>query len=203
MKPVIMNNITHCYGDKPVLKNFSLELIHGEVTCLLGPSGSGKTTVLNILAGLVEPDSGQLDVDSYTVSCVFQELRLLPWRSVMGNLAFVMKGQIPSDRMDARLEEMLKIVEMWDERHSWPHQLSGGMKQRVALARALAVPATILLLDEPFKGLDIALRERIMNRCKDLWKREDQTVLLVTHDPAEAGFLATRTINFKERQSGI
>lgn len=202
MKPVVMRNVTHHYGEKPVLANFSLELPPGQVTCLLGPSGSGKTTVLNILAGLLEPDAGQIDTGDCMVSCVFQDFRLLPWRTVMGNLSFVLKGHLSAVQLESRLEAMLKLVELWDERHSWPRQLSGGMKQRVSLARALAMPSTLLLLDEPFKGLDIALRQRIMTRCKTLWQEERQTVLLVTHDPAEAAFLGTRIINFEERRFG-
>ncbi len=197
MRPVAIGKITHRYGEKEVLKDFSLELAPGKVTCLLGPSGSGKTTVLNILAGLVKPDSGETDI-AVTVSCVFQDLRLLPWRTVAGNLFFVLKGQIPSEKLDTRIETILRLVELWDERHSWLHQLSGGMKQRVALARALAMPADLLLLDEPFKGLDIALRERIMRQCKALWQAENQTVLLVTHDPAESDFLGDITVDFEK-----
>lgn len=195
MKPVQLKGINHRYGDKQVLKDFSLELVPQKVTCLLGPSGSGKTTVLRILAGLTVPESGQVDGPE-TVSCVFQEFRLLPWRTVAGNLAFVLKGQVPPDQLEGRIEAMLRLVELWDERHSWPHQLSGGMKQRVALARALALPAALLLLDEPFKGLDAALRSRIMARCKALWQKDGQTVLLVTHDPQEASILGDRTTGF-------
>lgn len=199
MKTITMTGITHTYGEKQVLKDYSLKLESGQVTCLVGPSGSGKTTVLNILAGLVIPDSGLVD-GSYTVSCVFQDLRLLPWRTVSGNLSFVLKGRLSPVELDARIEEILRLVELWDERHSWPHQLSGGMKQRVALARALAMPATLLLLDEPFKGLDIALRERIMTQCRILWKKQRQTVLLVTHDPVEAEFLGETIVNFQNRR---
>lgn len=195
MKPAVLKHISHRYGDREVLKDFSLTLEPERVTCLLGPSGSGKTTVLRILAGLIEPDAGELDVPE-TVSYVFQELRLLPWRTVAGNLSFVLKGHLPPDQLELRIEAMLRLVELWDERHSWPHELSGGMKQRAALARALAMPASLLLLDEPFKGLDIALRERIMTACRTLWQAERQTVLLVTHDPAEASFLGDTTHHF-------
>lgn len=199
MKTIKMTAVTHAYGEKQVLKDYSLKLESGKVTCLVGPSGSGKTTVLNILAGLVVPDSGLVE-GSYTVSCVFQDLRLLPWRTVSGNLSFVLKGLLSPLELEARIEEILRMVELWDERHSWPHQLSGGMKQRVALARALAMPASLLLLDEPFKGLDIALRERIMTQCRTLWQKQRQTVLLVTHDPVEAEFLGEIIVNFQNRR---
>lgn len=189
-----MKDISHSYGEKQVLNHFNMNLEPGKVTALLGPSGSGKTTVLNILAGLTRPDSGSVEAAPFAVSCVFQEGRLLPWRTVSGNLSFVLKGQLPAEELDTRMETMLQLVELWDERHSWPHQLSGGMKQRVALARALAMPAELLLMDEPFKGLDIALRDRIMERCRTLWRAENKTVLLVTHDPAEAAYLADETV---------
>ncbi len=194
MNRISLNAIGHAYGEKKVLENFSMTLDPGTVTCLFGPSGSGKTTVLNILAGIMKPGSGALSEEPYTVSCVFQDLRLLPWRTVAGNLSFVMKGQVPQESLDTRIEAALRLVELWDERHSWPHQLSGGMKQRVALARALAMPADLLLMDEPFKGFDIALRQRIMERCRAKWQEEGQTVLLVTHDPIEAEFLAGKVV---------
>lgn len=198
MNEIRMKHINHGYGEKNVLTDFNLELEAGRTTCLLGPSGVGKTTVLGILAGLVAPNGGTVEPQGYTVSYVFQDLRLLPWRTVAGNLAFVLKGSLPSEQVESRIEAMLRLVELWDERHSWPHQLSGGMKQRVALARGLCMPAALLLMDEPFKGLDIALRDRIMARCRELWHADAQTVLLVTHDPAEAAFLGDVTVQFDE-----
>lgn len=194
MNKIAMKDITHSYGEKQVLHHFNMELAPGTVTVLLGPSGSGKTTVLNILAGLLKPDSGFLDKAGCSVACVFQDLRLLPWRTVAGNLLFVLKGQIPQEQLDERIEEALRLVELWDERHSWPHQLSGGMKQRVALARALVMPSELLLMDEPFKGFDIALRERVMERCRARWKEQEMTVLLVTHDPIEAAYLGDAVV---------
>lgn len=186
MKRIQMIDISHRYGDKQVLQHFSLKLEPGQTTCLLGPSGIGKTTVLNLLAGLEAPTQGVIEGKPYTVSCLFQDLRLLPWRSAAGNISFVLKGHVTPDVLENRTEAMLRLVELWEERSSHPQQLSGGMRQRVALARALAVPADLLLLDEPFKGLDIALRARIIQRCRALWQSEGATVLLVTHDPEEA-----------------
>lgn len=194
MNRIVMKDISHGYGEKQVLNHFNMQLEPGKVTALLGPSGSGKTTVLNILAGMTQPDAGSVEAAPFTVSCVFQEVRLLPWRTVIGNLSFVLKGQLPAYELDTRMEAMLQLVELWEERHNWPHQLSGGMKQRVALARALGMPAELLLMDEPFKGLDIALRDRIMERCRTRWQTEGKTVLLVTHDPAEAAYLADETV---------
>ncbi len=197
MNRISMKGISHSYGEKKVLADFNMDIEPGTVTGLLGPSGSGKTTVLTILAGLVKPQVGVMEAEDIRVSCVFQDLRLLPWRTVEGNLMFVLKGKLPPEGVGVRIKEMLQLVELWDERHNRPHRLSGGMKQRVALARALAMPADLLLMDEPFKGLDIALRYRIMERCRALWQAEGTTVLLITHDPAEADFLADKTITME------
>ncbi len=195
-QPMRLKHVRASYGQKTVLRDFSLELRPGAVTCLLGPSGSGKTTVLNLLAGLLEPEAGTVERPR-TVSCLFQDLRLLPWRTAAGNLTFVLKGQVPPEALEHAVEQALVLVELWEERHSRPHQLSGGMKQRLALARALAVPADLLLLDEPFRGLDIPLRERIMARCRERWQAAGQTVLMVTHDPAEAAYLGDEVLQFR------
>lgn len=195
-QPMRLSHVHAIYGQKPVLKDFSLELKPGAVTCLLGPSGSGKTTVLHLLAGLLQPTAGVVERPQ-AVSCLFQDLRLLPWRTASGNLVFVLKGHVALEALEPSVEQALKLVELWEERHCRPHQLSGGMKQRLALARALAVPADLLLLDEPFRGLDIPLRERIMARCRERWQEAGQTVLLVTHDPAEAAYLGDEVLQFR------
>lgn len=198
MKPWILKNITHCYGEKCVLKNFTLKVAANQITCLAGPSGVGKTTVVNLAAGIIKPQHGEVLIPSDAeMAYVFQEYRLLPWKTVWGNMVFVLKHKYPHQLMEEQIAKALKMVELWDERYQYPHQLSGGMKQRVALARALAVESDLLLLDEPFKGLDPARKERIMERCLEKWHHNGQTVLMITHDYREADFLADVLIDMK------
>lgn len=182
---ITVRNLNLNFDKKAVLRDFNLTVEAEKRTCILGESGSGKTTLLNILSGIQSYDSGSIGF-SGTVSCLFQDLRLLPWRTVAGNLAFVLKGVYPHDVAEEIIRDKLTMVELWEERHSWPHQLSGGMKQRVALARSLAMPADLLILDEPFKGFDRGLRQRVMERCIANWDADRQTVLIVTHDEEEA-----------------
>lgn len=178
---VEVQGLTLAFGGNAVLRGVDFTLPRGGRTALMGPSGSGKTTFLRVLAGLQRPDSGTVRVSAQRIACVFQEPRLLPWLTAAQNVNVVL-----SDRA-----ETLPQAAMWLERFGlaaaadqYPAALSGGMQQRVALARAMAYGADLLLLDEPFKAMDDALRRSVMQTVADA--AGDAAVLLVTHSAEEA-----------------
>ena len=148
-------NVTKSYGDFTVFSDISLEVHEKEVVSIIGSSGSGKTTLLRVLAGLRAPDGGSVRVSPGRIACVFQTPRLLPWRTAAENVNAVL-----SDRAQTmpQARAWLERLELGEAAEQYPAALSGGMQQRVAIARALAYDAPVLLLDEPFRGLDAALR---------------------------------------------
>ena len=171
---LVCKNLSLSYGDKRVLDNFSLTLPLEGITALKGPSGCGKTTLLRLIAGLERPEDGQIrGVRPEETAFLFQENRLLPWRSVEQHLTDVMPRP---DSVKAR--ELLKLVELDGEETRMPGQLSGGMGRRLALGRALALESKLLLLDEPFAGVDPERAERILARLKAM----SIPVLLVSHE---------------------
>lgn len=179
--PLILKNICKSFGDKQVLNHFSLEAADGERVCILGPSGGGKTTLLNIIAGLLPPDSGEMQLPEGKVSYVFQEYRLLPWLTAEENIT----AAAGCDKSLAR--EVLAAMELDAETKSYPDDFSGGMKQRLSIARALAFDSSLILMDEPFKGLDPELRERVVSRVDAYC--QNRMVILVTHDKNEADLM--------------
>lgn len=193
-----VRSLTKSFGTLSVLQDFDLEFAHNQITCILGPSGAGKTTLLNVLSGLILPDSGQvLGLDGEAVAYLFQEPRLLPWKTVRGNFDFVLADTYPDivERSEI-INTYLKLVELADFAEYYPAQLSGGMKQRVAIARAFAYPSKILLMDEPFKALDMQLKYSLMADFLELWQKDKRTVICVTHDLEEALYLGDRICVF-------
>lgn len=181
-------------GALDVLKNLSITVYRGEMVALVGPSGCGKTTLLNIIAGLVKEDEGKLVVNKERLAYVFQEPRLLPWKTVAENIKFAQDNFMSPGEGEQIRERLLKRIELLPFKDSYPVSLSGGMKQRVEFARALAVEPDVLLMDEPFKSLDVALKYQMEELLLDEHKRRGFTVLFATHDPAEAVALADRVI---------
>jgi len=186
----------------PVLDDVTFAVPEHGVSAVLGPNGSGKSTLLRLISGLLEPDSGRITIDDQPVSdadqrvgLVFQEPRLLPWRTALDNVAFPLElaGMGAAERRE-RARSLLELVGVAAFADARPHQLSGGMRQRVAIARALARDPQILLLDEPFSALDALTRERFNAELLDLWQRTGTTILLVTHSLAEAVFLADEVV---------
>ena len=178
-------NISHNYGQHNVLKDVSFTLESGQRIALMGPSGCGKTTLLKIALGLLIPTEGQVNNRFKRCAVVFQEPRLLPWRTALENVNLVLgdrKTSLP--QAAAALERM----ELADAARQYPGELSGGMQQRVAIARALATDPDLLVLDEPFKGMDEALRARVLQTVAGT----KAAVLLVTHDEWEAKALGCR-----------
>lgn len=186
-----VHDVTKRFGALTVLDNLSLEFATGKITCLLGPSGSGKTTLLNVLSGLLPPDEGQVvGVGDLPVSYLFQEPRLLPWKSVRGNFDFVLEKPYPDQAERTQvMAKYLELVGLTAFADYYPSELSGGMKQRAAMARAFAYPSRVLLMDEPFKALDLGLKHSLMNSFLSLWEKDRRTVICVTHDLEEALYL--------------
>lgn len=184
---ITLEQVSLSFGDKQVLDHFSLTLPEAGVTVLSGPSGCGKTTLLRVLAGLETPQSGRIvGISSQRTAVLFQEDRLLPGRTVLQQLTDVMdKSRHPE------APKWLELAELTDEAQSLPKQLSGGMGRRLALARCLALGGDLYLLDEPFAGIDLPRRRRLMAALKRL----DKPVVLVSHEP-EVLELADHVISF-------
>lgn len=180
----------------PVVDGLSLTLTGGRLHCLHGPSGVGKTTLLRLIGGLLRPVSGEVSgVEGTRVSVVFQDDRLLPWASVAENIAFVLHHR-PAALAREDIARALGVVELADVASHRPDRLSGGMRRRVAIARALAYGGDWLLLDEPFQGLDRALARRIMDHLVEANRADGRSVVCVTHDPAQAAYLADEIHEF-------
>ena len=177
-----LKNITHSYGTTPVLKNKSLTLAPEQRIALMGPSGVGKTTLLRIALGLLKPDEGTVQNNFRKTAAVFQEPRLLPWRTAAENVNLVLADD-RSTMAEARL--CLQRMNLADAADKYPRELSGGMQQRVAIARAMAVDADLLILDEPFKAMDEELRSQVIAQVA----QTDAAILLVTHEEEEAAAL--------------
>ncbi len=190
-----LENVSKAYGPRLVLKDFDLSAGESETLCLLGPSGCGKTTLLNLLAGLISPDGGVIHRPPGPPGYVFQEPRLLPWRTVEENIALGLKAlRVPPARRRRIVAHYLQRLSLGEAAGLYPHQLSGGMRQRVALGRAFAVSPAYLLLDEPFKSLDIGLRLQLLQLLLDEWQHTPRPVVFVTHDIAEAALTGQRIL---------
>lgn len=180
-------NIDKAYDGVSIFKNFSIEFAEAEISCIIGPSGCGKTTLLNIIGGITEMDNGEMaDFRNINSSYIFQEPRLLPWKTVRENIDFVLSRDIPYAERKEKVDYVLQLVELEDFADYYPSQLSGGMSQRVSIARAFAMPSQLILMDEPFTGLDISLKGNIIKRFMNIWKKDRRTVIYVTHDIDEA-----------------
>ncbi|MFN3537318.1 MAG: sulfate/molybdate ABC transporter ATP-binding protein, partial [Brevundimonas sp.] len=213
--PLEIQSVSKSFDRFPALKNVSLKAEDGEFLALLGPSGSGKTTLLRILAGLETPDAGQVrfegqDFLSQTprqrrVGLVFQHYALFRHMTVARNIAFGLKVRSRRERpsksdINARVQELLKLVQLEDLGGRYPAQLSGGQRQRVALARALAIEPRILLLDEPFGALDAKVRRDLRRWLRHIHDETGVTTVFVTHDQEEAIDLADRVAILKDGQ---
>ena len=200
-----VEGLSHGYGGTRVLDNVNLGVAPGEILCLVGPSGCGKSTTLRLVAGLEPIDQGRIAIagvtasaretyqpaESRNVGLMFQDYALFPHMSVLDNVAFGIRG-VPKTERRARALAALEEVDLARYANAYPHVLSGGQQQRVALARALAPKPALMLLDEPFSGLDRQLRNQVRDDTMHLLKQSGAATMLVTHDPEEAMFMADR-----------
>ncbi|MBR1746597.1 MAG: ATP-binding cassette domain-containing protein [Clostridia bacterium] len=191
---MIVKDLTVRYGEKPVLLDFSIEIEERKITCILGPSGCGKTTLLNCIVGTV-PYEGRIERKENRIGYVYQDPTLFPHLTVGKNIELVLKKRYrdKKERWD-KVDRILKDVGLFAEKNAYPDTLSGGMAQRVSLARAFAYESDLLLLDEPFKGLDISLKKRLIDVFYDLYSKTEPTTVFVTHDVEEAIQLADTII---------
>jgi NitT/TauT family transport system ATP-binding protein len=190
-------------GQVTGVQGASFNIEESEFLCLVGPSGCGKSTLLNIIAGFLTPTAGEILIGGKAVTgygmdrgVVFQDFaQLFPWRTALGNVTFglEMKGISKTEREEIALQQ-LKLVKLEKFCRSYPHHLSGGMQQRVAIARALAYNPAVLLMDEPFAALDALTRDDMQRLLADVWRETRKTVIYVTHNVAEAVYLADRVV---------
>lgn len=186
-----LSNVQKSYGDLRVLDGVTLEAERDRILAVLGPSACGKTTLLSLIAGLIAPDRGEIEgLAGKAVSYAFQEPRLLDWLTVEDNIAFVLEDLMPRAAARAASRRYLERMGLADCRCSYPRRLSGGQRQRLAMARALAYPSRILLMDEPFRSLDLGLKIELIAVFLREWREAPRTVVCVTHDVYEALLLA-------------
>lgn len=182
-----LSNICKSYNGIDIYRDFSINFREGARSCLFGPSGCGKTTLLNIIGGIVRPDSGLIEgFDDKRFSYIFQEPRLLPWKTVRGNIEFVLDGALTVDERRTTADTLIHNVDLQGYADYYPSELSGGMKQRVSIARAFAIHSDIILMDEPLNGLDSDLKKSIIDWFSQIWRSDMRTVIFVTHDSQEA-----------------
>lgn len=200
---LIAQDVSRIYGGRTAVADATLELHAGSITCLLGPSGCGKSTLLRMIAGLEPVDAGTIEIAGITVSSpeltiapedrniglVFQDFALFPHLTVAENIGFGLSA-LPGPARDERVETLLARFHLEPLAGKWPHTLSGGEQQRVAIARALARSPSVLLLDEPFSGLDGHLRSIVRQSVVADLRASGSAVLIVTHDPEEAMLIA-------------
>lgn len=197
-----VSGIAKKFGQLQVFSDLSLEFPKDKITAILGPSGCGKTTLLKILAGLLKPDQGSVE-STAKLSFLFQEPRLLPWLNIRQNLALVLQDKLPAADVDKQIAYYLQAVGLLEYQRFYPGQLSGGMKQRAAMARALSYPAELLLMDEPFKSLDLRTRYRLVSDFLALWRQKPITVVMVTHDVKEAVWLGDQILVLSEKPARL
>ncbi len=208
-------NLSFETNDGPVhaLKDVNLEVTQGDLVSFIGPSGCGKTTLLRAIAALETPTGGTISVNGMTADAarrsraygyVFQAAGLYPWRTIAGNIRLPLEimGYSKADR-NARVAQVLELVELTGFDKKFPWQLSGGMQQRASIARALSFDAEILLMDEPFGALDEIVRDHLNEQLLALWKRTGKTICFVTHSIPEAVFLSTKIVVMSPRPGRI
>ncbi len=208
----IYKNYSNLEGDETAaLENINLTVKDGEFVCVLGPSGCGKSTLLEIAAGLLPRSGGEILLDdkpqsgtSRDIGVVFQDSSLFPWRSIRKNVEFGLEvaGADRNERAQ-KVQKAIEMVGLNGFENKYPHQLSGGMRQRAGLARTLVNDPDFILMDEPFSAVDHLTRLTLQDEIVRIWLQEKKTILFITHDVAEAVYLATRVVLLSPRPGRI
>jgi NitT/TauT family transport system ATP-binding protein len=203
---IALSDIRQVFGSRTVIGEFNLHIERSEFLVILGPSGCGKSTLLRLIAGLITPTSGRIDIDppDAGIGFVFQDASLLPWRTALQNVLLPLELQgIGGHEAQREALDLLKDVGLQGFHDHYPDSLSGGMKMRVSIARALAGRPSLLLLDEPFAALDEVTRSRLDQHLRDLSRKRAITTLFVTHSISEAVTLAERIIVLRPPEGQI
>ncbi|MBC5997374.1 ABC transporter ATP-binding protein [Romboutsia ilealis] len=193
MEEIILSikNINKKYNSRIVYENFNIDFYLNKVNCIVGKSGCGKSTILNIISGIIPNDSNDFtSLESIGLSYIFQEDRLIDWLTVEENIKLVVKKHYNKEKIEELSQKYLDLVGIEEYKNNYPQMLSGGVRQRVNIARAFIYPSKVIIMDEPFKSIDIKNKMIIMDSLKEILKRESRTVLFVTHDMDEAIYLA-------------
>ena len=195
-----IKNLNKSYGNEIVFKDFNIGFSDEQINCIVGKSGCGKSTLLNIIAGLIEDQGGEISgVSMSDISYIFQEDRLIEWLTVRENLELALKRYFDNSTLNNKVNEVLKLVGIYDIKDKYPNKLSGGMRQRINIARAFGKPSKLILMDEPFKSLDYKLKYTIIDEFKNLLNHEKRMVILVTHDLDEAIYFRGNIIVFHNK----
>lgn len=182
-----INNVNKSYNENMIFDDFSIKFYKDKVNCILGKSGCGKTTLLNIISGIIKNDSSEFKtLEDFGISYIFQEDRLIDWLTVEENIKLIAKNHYKKEELKKEINENLDLVKIMSYKNYYPQMLSGGMRQRVNIARALICPSKIIIMDEPFKSIDISNKKIIIDNLNDILNIEKRTVLFVTHDIDEA-----------------
>ncbi len=208
---VCVKNLTKKFGDLLVLDDISFDVKQGEFLCIVGPTGCGKTTFLNSLTKLYDITAGEIlvggqnvDLQTNNIAYILQEYSAMPWLSVIDNIKYGLRTKkAPTNVVDERAEEMLKLVGLEKYRNNFPKDLSASMLQRVVIARAFAVQPELLLMDEPYGQLDIQLRFKLEDELIDLWRKLGTTVIFITHNIEEAVYLGERILVLTNKPTKI
>ena len=180
---MFIDNVNIKFDNKIIYENFSIDFEDNKINCIVGASGCGKTTLLNYICDY-------LLKNNIKVSYVFQEDRLIPWKSIFDNLRLVIKNKHNKEDINKKIDDILNILDIKEAKFLYPDELSGGMKQKVNIARALLYDFNVLLLDEPFRSLDIKIKNSIMNLIRTISKEKEITIILVSHNKDEVKALA-------------
>ena len=178
------------YDNKVIYNNFTIEFEDEKINCIVGASGCGKTTLLNCICE-------KLIKKNIKVAYVFQEDRLLPWKNIFDNLKLVIKSKCGKEEVNNRIEDILNVLEISETKFLYPNELSGGMKQKVNIARALIYDFDVLLLDEPFRSLDMKIKNKVIDLIRTINKKKKITIILVSHDKDEIKSLTDRVFLLK------